>query len=99
MFLHLVTCCIFLVKCHQRGWRAGCRPLIGVDGTFLRGYARGIMLTAIGIDANDSMYPLAFAVTQKENTYNWRWFIGWLKRSLDLGDGSELTVMSDMQKV
>ena len=57
------------------------------------------MLTAIGIDANDSMYPLAFAVTQKENTYNWRWFIGWLKRSLDLGDGSELTVMSDMQKV
>ena len=57
------------------------------------------MLTAIGIDANDSMYPLVFAVTQKENTYNWRWFIGWLKKSFDLGDGSDLTVMSDMQKV
>ena len=70
-----------------------------MDGTFLRGYARGIMLTTIGIDVNDSMYPLAFAITQKENTYNWRWFIGWLKRSLDLGDGSDLMVMSDMQKV
>ena len=57
------------------------------------------MLTAIGIDRNDSMYPLAFAITQKENTYNWRWFIGWLKRSLDLGDGSDLKVMSNMQKV
>ena len=63
------------------------------------GYARGIMLTTIGIDANDSMYPLAFTITQKENTFNWRWFIGWLKRSLDLGDGSDLTIMSDMQKV
>ena len=73
--------------------------MIGVDGTFLRGYARGILLTAIGIDADDSMYPLAFAVTQKENTFNWKWFIGLLKNSLELGDGSNLTLMSDMQKV
>ena len=70
-----------------------------MDGTFLRGYARGILLTAIGIDADDSMYSLAFAITQKENTYNWKWFLNLLKNSLESGDESILTLMFDFQKV
>ncbi|XP_028793439.1 uncharacterized protein LOC114749123 [Neltuma alba] len=49
------------------GWKVRCRPLIGVDGTFLKGKARGILLTAVGLDANDSLYPLAFALVDKEN--------------------------------
>ena len=57
------------------------------------------MLIAIWIDANDSMYPLMFSITQKESTYKWMWFIGWLKWTLDLGDESEITVISDNQKV
>ncbi|KAK4269207.1 hypothetical protein QN277_022395 [Acacia crassicarpa] len=27
------------------GWKLGCRPFIGLDGTFLKGKARGILLT------------------------------------------------------
>ncbi|KAK4260664.1 hypothetical protein QN277_003750 [Acacia crassicarpa] len=42
----------------RMGWKAGCRPIIGLDGTFLKGNARGIMLTATGLDANDSLIPL-----------------------------------------
>ncbi|XP_028758629.1 uncharacterized protein LOC114717580 [Neltuma alba] len=45
------------------GWKAGCRPFIGLDGTFLKGKAKGILLTATGIDANDCLYPLAFGLT------------------------------------
>ncbi|KAK4265718.1 hypothetical protein QN277_026735 [Acacia crassicarpa] len=32
------------------GWKAGCWPLIGVDGTFLKGKTRGILLTTVGVD-------------------------------------------------
>ncbi|XP_028802412.1 protein FAR-RED ELONGATED HYPOCOTYL 3-like [Neltuma alba] len=80
------------------GWKVGCRPLIGVDGTFLKGKARGILLTAVGLNANDLLYPLAFALVDKENGVNWTWFIQWLRISLDLHNGGKVTFMSDMQK-
>ncbi|KAK4268090.1 hypothetical protein QN277_024794 [Acacia crassicarpa] len=80
------------------GWKLGCRPFIGLDGAFLKGKARGILLTAVGLDANDSMFPLAIALTEKETTVNWTWFIQWLRSSLDLDDGGRVTIMSDMQK-
>ncbi|KAK4260790.1 hypothetical protein QN277_003861 [Acacia crassicarpa] len=81
------------------GWKEGCRPLVVVDGTFLKGKARGIMLTAVGIDGNDSVYPLALAVVEKENAHHWSWFLQWLRHSLDLGNGETVTLISDMQKV
>ncbi|XP_028770058.1 uncharacterized protein LOC114727523 [Neltuma alba] len=80
------------------GWKAGCRLFIGLDGTFLKGKAKGILLNATGIDANDCLYPIAFGLTQQENKCNWRWFLQWLRRSLDLEDGEKFTLMSDMQK-
>ena len=74
----------------QVRWHAGCRPLICVDGTFLKG---------VGTDANDSIFPLAFALVEKENTHHWTWFMECLQRSLQLENGEKVTVMSDMQKV
>ncbi|KAK4267859.1 hypothetical protein QN277_024587 [Acacia crassicarpa] len=56
------------------------------------------MLTATGLDADDSLFSIAFAITQKENTHNWKWFFEWIRRSLDLEDGNDVTIMSDMQK-
>ena len=81
------------------GWKEGCRPLIGVDGTFLKGKARGVMLTAVGIDGNDSVYPLAVALVEKENAHHWTWFLQWLRHYLDLANGETVTLISDMQKV
>lgn len=83
----------------QVGWKEGCRPWIGVDGTSLKGKAKGILLIVVGMDANDSLYPLAFRLTQKENAEEWTWFMEWLRMSLELGDGNTVTIMSDMQKV
>ncbi|KAK4267929.1 hypothetical protein QN277_024647 [Acacia crassicarpa] len=80
------------------GRKVGCRPFIGLDGTFMKGKARGILLTAVGLDANDSMFPLAFGLTNKETTVNWSWFIQWLRSSLDLDEGGQVTIMSNMQK-
>ncbi|KAK4278441.1 hypothetical protein QN277_016286 [Acacia crassicarpa] len=80
------------------GWKEGCRPLIGVDGTFLKGKSKGILLTAVRVDGNDSLYPLALRLVEKENAHHWLWFLQWLQKSLELGNGGNVTLMSDMQK-
>lgn len=35
----------------------------------------------------------------KETKVNWRWFLTMIAEALELGDGSELTIISDKQKV
>ncbi|KAL3516206.1 hypothetical protein ACH5RR_023108 [Cinchona calisaya] len=48
------------------GFLAGCKPIIGLDGCFLKGLFGGQLLSAIGRDANDNMYPIALAVVEVE---------------------------------
>ena len=43
----------------KRGFKSGCRKIIGVDGCHLRGPHSGVLLTAVGIDPNDCIYPIA----------------------------------------
>jgi len=43
-----------------------CRPLIGLDGCFLKGRYAGHLLSAIGKDGNNQMMPIAFAVVEAE---------------------------------
>ncbi|KAL2471215.1 Uncharacterized protein Adt_39351 [Abeliophyllum distichum] len=59
----------------KKGFRSGCRRVIGLDGCFLKGENGGHMLTAVGIDANNRMYPLAYAVVESENSSIWKWFL------------------------
>ncbi|XVE62979.1 hypothetical protein DITRI_Ditri06bG0162900 [Diplodiscus trichospermus] len=82
----------------KRNWMSGCRPLIGLNGSFLKGVCKGQLLSAVGIDGNDQMVPIAWGVIDKESKSNWRWFLCWLRQELELGDGSSLTVISNMQK-
>ena len=44
-----------------------CRPVLCVDGTFLTGMYKGLLLTCIGVDANDKVVPIAFAFVESEN--------------------------------
>ncbi|KAL3509677.1 hypothetical protein ACH5RR_029078 [Cinchona calisaya] len=82
----------------KRGFREGCRPVIGVDGCHLRGPYPGILLTAVGIDPNDFIYPIAYAVVEIENKNSWRWFIEHLKYDLEIYDQQSWTFISDRQK-
>lgn len=45
-----------------------CRPIIGVDGCFLKGYYMGQILVVVGRCLNDQMLPIAFVVVDGENT-------------------------------
>ncbi|GJX66193.1 hypothetical protein Tco_0300536 [Tanacetum coccineum] len=44
------------------GWKAGCRKIIALDGCFLKSPNQGEILTAIGKDGNNHIYPVAWAV-------------------------------------
>jgi hypothetical protein len=77
-----------------------CRPFIGLDGCFLKGYYGGMILAAVGRDPNDQMLPIALAVVEGETKDSWTWFLKWLIK--DLGGTDEckkITFMSDQQKV
>ncbi|KAI5682358.1 hypothetical protein M9H77_03586 [Catharanthus roseus] len=45
-----------------------CRPVISVDGTHLRGPYKGVLLIASTWDANIHLFPLAFAIVDKESS-------------------------------
>ncbi|XP_020675825.1 uncharacterized protein LOC110094834 [Dendrobium catenatum] len=56
------------------GWNY-CRPVLCLDGTFLLGKYRGTLLTAIGMDANNCLCPLAFAIVESECNESWILFL------------------------
>ena len=86
-------------KALSDGWKIGCRRVIGLDGCFLKGQVKGELLTAIGRDPNNQVYPIAWVVVDVENKDNWTWFIELLRDDLDLGRGNGLVVISDQHKV
>ena len=42
----------------------------------MKGQCKGELLTAIGSDANNQVYLVAWAVVEVENKNNWKWFEG-----------------------
>ena len=77
----------------------GCRPVIGLDGYFLKTETKGQLLSAVGRDGNNQMFPIAWAVVEGENQDSWTWFIKLLMQDLGIFDELGWTVISDQQKV
>ncbi|EAY80539.1 hypothetical protein OsI_35719 [Oryza sativa Indica Group] len=82
----------------KRGFISGCKKVIGLDGCFFKGATNGKLLCAIGRDANNQMYLVAWAVVHKENNEEWDWFLDLLCGDLKVGDGSGWVFISDQQK-
>ena len=55
----------------KKGFKAGCRRVIGLDGCFLKGATNGELLCAIARDANNQMYLLAWAYVEPETYDSW----------------------------
>ncbi|XP_076909186.1 uncharacterized protein LOC143566337 [Bidens hawaiensis] len=56
------------------------------------------ILTAVGMDGNNGIYPLAYSLVEAETTDNWTWFLECLGDDLDLHSNSNFTFISDRQK-
>ncbi|KAL4308001.1 hypothetical protein GQ457_01G017620 [Hibiscus cannabinus] len=83
----------------KEAFRTYCRPVLSLDGCFLKGDFKGELLSTVGRDANNQIFPIAWAVVEVENRETWAWFLENLRIDLHLIDGEKFTVISDMQKV
>ena len=83
----------------KTGFAKHCRPLIGLDGCFLKGMYGGQLLAAVGKDANNQMYPIAYAVVEAETKESWKWFVDLLVDDLNQVQKRRWAFISDQQKV
>ncbi len=74
------------------------RPILSVDGTFQHHREKGILLTAIAIDAVNSIFPVAFAIVATESVDNYIWFFQFLRNNCNIFVSSDLVVHSDQAK-
>ncbi|KAL7192047.1 hypothetical protein ACSBR2_023988 [Camellia fascicularis] len=70
-----------------------CRPLLFLDGIFLKGRFKGNLLATTTKDGSQGLFPVAFAIVGVENTTNWSWFLQHLRNVLD--ENRSLTFISD----
>ncbi|XP_034693874.1 uncharacterized protein LOC117920444 [Vitis riparia] len=82
----------------KRGFLAGCRPLIGIDGCHLKGTTGGQLLVAVGKDGNDNIFPIAFAIVEIENKSSWTWLLQCLLDDIGHVDENGWVFISDRQK-
>ncbi|GJY92976.1 heat stress transcription factor B-4-like protein [Tanacetum coccineum] len=79
-------------------FRACKRNLLGLDGAFMKGPFPGQVLVAVGLDSNNEIYPLAYALVEAETKSSWCWFLQCLGDDIDLHPNSNFTFISDRQK-
>ncbi|GKB52864.1 reverse transcriptase domain-containing protein, partial [Tanacetum coccineum] len=82
----------------KKGFKVYGRDLLGLDGAFMKGPYPGQLLTAVGLDGNNGIYPLAYAIVEKETTRSWIWFLECLGDDLGMTKESNFTFISDRQK-
>ncbi|XP_024006412.1 uncharacterized protein LOC112082929 [Eutrema salsugineum] len=76
-----------------RGFYQAIRRVIVVDGTFLKGKYKGVLLIATALDGNSNLYPIAFGVVDSENDLSWEWFLRQLNTVIV--DDQSLAFISD----
>ena len=78
----------------KRGFLDGCRLIIGLDACHLKGAVAGQLLVVVGVDGNEGMYLIAYAIAEVENRETWTWFLKNLVSDIDTG----WCFVSDQQK-
>ncbi|CAL9757996.1 unnamed protein product [Musa acuminata subsp. burmannicoides] len=79
------------------GFLYACRPLLELDRAHLKGKYLGTLLCASAVDADDMLFPLAFAIVDIESDDNWMWFVTELRKLFGVNTDKMpmLTILSD----
>ncbi|KAJ0545089.1 putative MULE transposase domain-containing protein [Helianthus annuus] len=71
-----------------------CRPVISIDATHLYGKYKGKLMIAMGVDGNNQILPLAFAIVENESYASWSWFLSHVKKHV-VKDTQGICLISD----
>lgn len=82
----------------KEGFKESCRPMVGVDGCFLKTKIGGQLLTAVGLDPNNIIFPIAYALVERETKDSWMWFLRLLDNDIGFENQDGWTFMCDKQK-
>ncbi|XP_075520701.1 uncharacterized protein LOC142553992 isoform X2 [Primulina tabacum] len=82
----------------KQSFKESCRPVVGVDGCFLKTNIGGQLLTAVGLDPNNNIFPIAYALVEGETKDSWMWFLQLLNNDIGFENEDGWTFMSDKQK-
>lgn len=69
-----------------------------VDGRFLKGPYKRVLLFTVSIGVIYDIYPLAVCVVKNKNTKSWVYFIEKLYEEINCNDREDLYFMSDQLK-
>ncbi|XP_050211806.1 uncharacterized protein LOC126661964 [Mercurialis annua] len=87
-FLYVFTALNSSIK----GWQH-CRPVMIVDGTFLKAAYGGTLLVATAQDAAGILFPLAFCIVDSENDKSWEYFFSQIRNAF--GTRAGMCIVSD----
>ncbi|KAB2612163.1 hypothetical protein D8674_036843 [Pyrus ussuriensis x Pyrus communis] len=82
----------------KNGFKNGCRQLVGLDGCHLKGVLKGRLLFAVGMDANNQTWVIAYVIVELENKDSWVWLLELLAADLGIVNQRAWTFISDKQK-
>ncbi|KAK9184633.1 hypothetical protein WN943_024984 [Citrus x changshan-huyou] len=85
-------------RLRRKGFFEGCRQFVDIDGYHLKDLYKEVLLSAVSINANHGIHPLAMCVVETENTDSWVYFMEKLYDQIGCNDGEGLCFMSDRQK-
>ncbi|GJX73104.1 mutator type transposase, partial [Tanacetum coccineum] len=76
----------------------GKREILGLDGCFMLGPWPGQILTTVGVDATNRIYPVAYAIVEAESKASWCWFLNLLGEDLGIEANFNYTFISNRKK-
>lgn len=83
----------------RQGFKNACRCVIGVDGCFLKEKYGGQLLSTMGLDPNNIIFLICYALVERETTDSWTWFLQLLDKDIGISNDQHVwTFMSDKKK-
>lgn len=62
---------MYIYGCNKESFLEGCMSFIGLDACFLKAKYNDQLLIVVGIDRNNVMYPIAYAIIESQNFDTW----------------------------
>ncbi|CAL2264889.1 unnamed protein product [Prunus armeniaca] len=82
----------------KKGFLNGCKHVVCLDGCHVKWPHLGQVLSAMGVDANNGMFPLAYAYVEIESNSTRLWFLELLSGDLNITNSHGYVFMTDKQK-